>query len=601
MMFITRFHKVIRNKLVWGILLGLIVLVFIDWASSTAQRSSLFDVVIGGIARVFNPEYGRNTKDAAGTFDEEPIPLQEYNDAFINAQAATSLMAGHNIAGMPRFRPVIERLAWKRLLTIKEARRLKLTVSEQEVSQAIQSNPAFQENGHFNVQQFQMFCTQYLPTIMPRIAHDSDPQKYLDLFRKVLAEELLINRMQKAMSAAAWAPPVETLQTFRQLHDSFLVSYVMITPDDLFDIPVVGLKEAKEYYEANSNDFRIPDQRRVRFISFAIEDDLDLGGVEEDAIENYYYSNLELFSKQDTNGVPVTTPLEYVEDDIREQLAMEEALDTATERARDFIDLLEPEGNEPPPDFMAVAQASGITVKTTAFFSARSAPLDVPGAGAEFCRAAFALLTPDEAEEGSVSYPVHAGDYVCVLSLLDEKKSHIPDFSEIEDKAMRLAEIEAQNKALLDFAESFRTRAESELEAGRTFDEIAADAYLPIITPNPFTVTTAMEVESEPFQAMLQRVIRHNAGELTALIPIRDGLMLAYIESRQPGDITTFEAIRFDMAKYIQQRKGEIIFSQWQESLMSAKRFANLLPLSHDELADDPDAIGDDQEADDYF
>ena len=107
-----------------------------------------------------------------------------------------------------------------------------------------------------------------------------------------------------------------------------------------------------------------------------------------------------------------------------------------------------------------------------------------------------------------------------------------------------------------------------------------------------------MDVESEPFQAMLPHIIRHNAGELTAIL--RDGLMLAFVESHS-RDLATFES-RFDMAKYIQQRKGEMIFSQWQESLMDAKHFVNLMPQSRDEIAEDADEeAGADQEAEDYF
>ena len=107
------------------------------------------------IARVFNPEYGRNTKDAAARSMENQFPAR-ITTKFIHAQAATSLMAGRNIAGMPRS-PVIERLAWKRLLTLKEAQRLKLSVSEQEVSRQ-SKQPCLQENGQFNVQRFQVFA-----------------------------------------------------------------------------------------------------------------------------------------------------------------------------------------------------------------------------------------------------------------------------------------------------------------------------------------------------------------------------------------------------------------------------------------------------------
>jgi peptidyl-prolyl cis-trans isomerase D len=575
MMFITQFHKVIRNKLIWGILLILIALVFIDWASSTAHRASLFDVVMTSVIRIFNPEHGRLT-DAAATLDGKPITRQDYTEAVAHAQLAVSLMIGRPIEMNARFAPMVERLAWKRLATLEEVRRLGLTATEPEIEQALQANPAFQEEGRFSPRRFQAFLVEFLPTLMGRQAYGArNPQQQFETFRKVVAEELDMSRMRGVLAGAAWVAPLEVAQTFRQLHDTFLVSYVTLTPGDLPDAPRVTLADARTYYESHTNDFRIPERRRVRYVAFPIEDHLDVGGVPASTIESFYYSNLEKFSRKDSNGVPLTVPFEYVEDDIRIQLASEDAVQAAVDRARDFLDYLESEGDNAPPDFSAVADASGLTVRTTAFFTARSAPPDVPGADDDFTQAAFAL---GDAADGSASYPVPAGETYYILSLVAREDARIPDFDEVADKALRLAKSEAEDRALLDYAMAFRARAERQLAAGRTFDEIAAEAGLPIQTTEPFTVTSGMDVESDLFQRLMQQAILHNAGELTDPIPVRDGLMLAFVESRQPGDPTTFEAIRWDLARYMRQRKAEMLFTQWQESLLATNRFVSLLP-----------------------
>ncbi len=318
-----------------------------------------------------------------------------------------------------------------------------------------------------------------------------------------------------------------------------------------------------------------------------------MGAVTDDLMENYYYSNMQRFTRQDSNGVPLTIPFEYVEDDIRIKIATEDAKQATIDLARDFLDCLEPEGNLPAPDFSAVAVASGLTVYTTEFFTARSAPADAHGADSEFTKAAFAL---GEASEGSASYPVEGEDAVYILSLAERKDAHTPGFEEVSNKAMRLAFADAEDRAMQDFVASLRARAEQQLARGRTFDEIAAEAGLPINTTEPFTVTSGMEVESELFQTLMHQAILRNSGELSEPVKVRDGYMLAFLESRQPGDPATYNAIRFDLARYMQQRKADMLFAQWQESLVSSNRFVSLLPKTPQNQYEDESDVNSDFE-----
>ena len=96
-------------------------------------------------------------------------------------------------------------------------------------------------------------------------------------------------------------------------------------------------------------------------------------------------------------------------------------------------------------------------------------------------------------------------------------------------------------------------------------------------TSDEFTASGGEDQKVENFDVLIRGVLTHNAGEVTDLLPAREGLLIAYVKSRTPADPTAFQQLRPQIAGSIRRSQGRQLFETWQKYLLQRGKFEDLL------------------------
>src|SRR5262245_19381713 len=141
----------------------------------------------------------------------------------------------------------------QRKLELEEARRLKLTVSNDEVARAVMAVPAFQQNGAFigrekYVQMLARYC--YSP----------------ERFEEDLREDLLANKYAAMVRSSILVPEAELAREFSNRNDKAIIEYVLVPSSRLESGVQPTDADLKAYYEKNRERYRKPEQRKIKYL-----------------------------------------------------------------------------------------------------------------------------------------------------------------------------------------------------------------------------------------------------------------------------------------------------------------------------------------------
>ncbi|MFA5042490.1 MAG: SurA N-terminal domain-containing protein [Kiritimatiellia bacterium] len=542
MMFISKFNKLIRNKFVWSGFAFIVILSFVAWQTQTSGRG------------------GDETKNAAGKLDGKLVPEAEMRSAYFNSYLYMALMTGRALQMTPRVEEALRHMAWRRLIALRGAREAGIESSPEEVVSAIQQQPFFQENGRFSRARYGAFVQQFLANM-----HATENQ-----FEDHIRQEIALSKARLMLAQSVWVAPLEIEEVYHQLYDTFVVSYVKLTRDELEHAVKVNDAETRAYFEAHTNDFTIPEKMKVKYVTFPFARFMDEGAVEDAALRSYYDEHIEEFTARGTGDLLSARSFEEVEDTLRDRLAQEAAAVAAGDHAADFEVALAPDRKGQAPSFDAVARAGGLAVTTSAVFTLNG---PVPGlqVGPEFNKAAFALRpTPDD----YFSHPVHGSNAFYVLAFDEKSDARVPAYDEVRAEARRAALAQATSNKLAQTSESIHQAVADALQHGKTFAQAIRPYHLEVLTTEPFEARTGLDTEDkDAFNELTKNILFLNAGELTHILPIEGGVAIGHVDFRIAADRTLLESIKNELGQYIRKHREELAFREWQEYLLKAHKF----------------------------
>jgi peptidyl-prolyl cis-trans isomerase D len=139
-----------------------------------------------------------------------------------------------------------------RVLAVQEAERLGLTVADEELRRRILRFPAFQRDGRFQREVYEMTLRR----------NNLTPAEFeADMRRQVMAEKMndLLTGFLKASEQELWSQYAggATKGTFR---------YVALPVADFAAGIQVGAGEARDYYAKHTDEFRVPEKRRGSYV-----------------------------------------------------------------------------------------------------------------------------------------------------------------------------------------------------------------------------------------------------------------------------------------------------------------------------------------------
>jgi len=227
---------------------------------------------------------GGSTQSLATVGDSE-ISEQEFSNALRERQDQLRTMTGGRIdpalldSSEQRF-AVLENLVRQRVL-LGHAVRSGLTITTEQLRAYIAQAPELQENGQFSRERYQQFLRERNLTAAA--------------FENQLRRNILLLQLNEAYAETSFASRTVAERVLRITEQQREVSRALIATDKFMASVKLEDSAAKKYYDEHQDEFRIPEQVRVEYVTLSA--DALLEGMQVDAAEvkKYYEQNQRQF------------------------------------------------------------------------------------------------------------------------------------------------------------------------------------------------------------------------------------------------------------------------------------------------------------------
>lgn len=561
-MLITKFQRLIQNKILWVVFMLLVIISFVFWGTQTPDPDDFA------------------SQTSPGELYGKPVPVEEFFLARFSVYVGLVLQSGQAISLSRDILTEVDKIAWKRLISLRKTRELGITVGEDEIREALEQN--FSTDGEFDYQAYTAFVTRDLSSAT---LSQLGVQMTRKRFEHHLAEEIALSKLRQMISQTTLTSPYEVEREFNGSFDEFNIGYALLRPGDAGDDLDVTEEDARDFFAANKEQFKLAEQVSVKYVKFPVDDYLDPDAVTPEHIQSYYDTNLDQFSVINSNSLagtfvaatntpataadPVTyRDLDEVSDEIREKLALEAAAFKALEKANNLVYLLPTDRDGNAPEFEEAAKSMNMKSQSTGLFSESLDLPEIVYGFNEFFDTASQLFPNDDEY---FSNPVPAEDGVYVLALEKRVEPRIPTFIEVQDEVMPLARIEAQRKALRDRAAEL-SAALNEVSSTNEVADIFSEFGLTVTDTGPFTVGAGLT--NEVFaQAITRAVYDRNKGEAAEPIETQDGMLVSFVLDRKPADPSELLAVEADITRLLGTQISTRLFSDWQTQLLADANF----------------------------
>jgi peptidyl-prolyl cis-trans isomerase D len=241
------------------ILLILVAVTFISWGGSYLLRE--------------------RKQTYAAKVNRVVIEWKDYNDAF------QGVVKQYRDALGPSFSDkLIEELRLKnrvlddlisKILILQEGTRLRITIHDEELREAIESIPAFQLNGRFDQRNYERFLR------LNRMSAEE--------FERMQRENLLLSKAVSLIKLnSGKVSEEEILETYLFENERINLNFLKITPETFRGVVNVNEIEIKDYFQKHQEEFRIPASVRIQYLIFRPSDFEGKVQISSDEVKRFY-------------------------------------------------------------------------------------------------------------------------------------------------------------------------------------------------------------------------------------------------------------------------------------------------------------------------
>ena len=261
-----------RNWLKWS--LALVCLAFVvfyipDFLSNPATDMAATNTVAVVEGHEIRGEEFRRTYQAQ---------LQAYRSAY-GGNMSEALLKQLGVDQQILQQMVDERAA------LAEAERLKIRVSDAEVRLRILAIPAFQENGVF------IGAERYR-----QLLASQNPPMNTTEFEEGIRRALVVEKLRASVTEWLSVSDKEIEQEYRRRNDKVKLAVASILSDSLRGTVSASDAEVSAYFEAHTNDFMIPEKRKIRHLLVDTDAMRAKITVPPADVERAYNDNFQLYS-----------------------------------------------------------------------------------------------------------------------------------------------------------------------------------------------------------------------------------------------------------------------------------------------------------------
>ncbi len=544
-MMITKFHRLIESKLLWGVFLVVIIFSFVIWGTQMPSQDDL------------------DRERSLATLHGKPVTPEEFRFSRFNTYLGLVMQIGQPIPYTSELDQELEPVAWRRLASLRKARDLGLVASDLEVISGLEQQPIFMRDGRFDRELYRGFVQSYLPASL-QIGLS------MEQFEEHIRDEISMSKLQAMVRESVLIPPFELRRRYHLYNDRYTIEYVLLDREAVAADVAVDESDARRFFEENPEGFERPASVAVRYLTLPIDNFLEPDAVTEQEIQFFYDQNLsrwaldiEVDEESDEDlAMEAYRPLEEVRDEIVAELARQHARYKAAFEAAAMIDLLMPDREGKAPTFEEVAARYDLDVRTTDPLSPTDRPEQFGAAAADFVSNAF--LLNDHPEE-YFSNPVEGEDEIYILALQEIVPPRIPEFEEVRTQALLQARRRAIEEAVGETARALSERARE--PDAPAFAELVGELGLSVSRLDDFTASEGL-ADIDYAQEIVQAVSSLNPGDIGTAIPTADGFLIVHMVSVEPASDAGFAAYAEQVTAQFGQQVAGLTFVDWQEQLL---------------------------------
>ena len=140
-----------------------------------------------------------------------------------------------------------------RKLRLEAAKRLSLTVTDEELARSIAALPYFQENGQF------IGAEKYTERLRLAGMHP-------ETFEEGVREDLLVGKYTALVKAGVAVPEADVRREFSAQNDKATIEYILVPTSRLESTAEPSEADLKTFFDKNRERYRAPEQRRANYL-----------------------------------------------------------------------------------------------------------------------------------------------------------------------------------------------------------------------------------------------------------------------------------------------------------------------------------------------
>lgn len=513
-----------RNWLKWS--LALVCLAFIIFYIPDFLQNPAMDAAAptGAVAVVDDKEI--LTDEFQRTYTAQ---LAAYRSAY-GASMTDQLLKQLGVDQQVLMQLVDERAA------LKEAERLRITATDEEVRQRILKIPAFQENGHFiGEQRYQQLLGMQRPPLTAAT------------FEASIRRAIMVDKLRTAVTEWLSITDQEVDQEYRRRNDKVKLAVLAFRTDSYRPDVTATDAEVAAHFDAHKDDFKVPEKRKVKYVLIDAEATKAAVQVTQADLERAYADNREMYSTPEQIRASHILLKTEGKDDAAVKAAAEDLLKQARGGA-DFAELAKKHSED------EGTKASG-------------GDLDFFGRGRmvpEFDTAAFAL------EAGQISDLVKTQYGYHVIKLTEKRGGTTRTLDEVKPQ---LTEQISREKA----------QQQVDATADRIEPLIKAPADLETVAKaNGLTVQeTALFARDEPIMALggapdvAARAFQLSDGEVTGAVGTSRGVLFMTLTGKQDAYVPKLDEAKEKVKDAVVTQKARDLARQKAAELLAKIKSAD--------------------------
>ena len=446
----------------------------------------------------------------AAKVDGQAIPAQNYLQLARRIDQTYRQMFGSNynqMRGQFQIGTQAMRQMLEQEIILLDARRLGLSVSENELIEAIRTAPSLVDpDGNFiGKQEYEDRLEQFYPG-------------GVSAFEREMADEILIEKWTDLVSQTVTANDADIEALFRQQNEKTVMDYVVVAASDQEIPSSIETADVEQWYNDHADDFLRDAGRRIRFVTINRQGALDAIEIGEDAVQSAYQASQAKYAHPEQRRARHV--LFRVDAD-----ATEELREATRQKAEEVIVRLS--GGE---EFAALATE----LSEDTFSGSRGGDLDWFDRGdmvGPFDEAAFGMASGDAPVIVETQFGFH------VLEVTDSREAGARPLDEVREEIITELRLSRAEERMISDARRIRDR----MNAPEEFDTVANDEGLTIdsrfVNENEGLADIGASTEFRT------AVLEMEVGEIGPPLRVSNGLAVVVIDELVPEVVAPLDEV----------------------------------------------------------